>query len=436
MSDQAKTLYHQAQIASQSGNHDRAIELLRRARLLATNDPNLSSAILAEMVRVAPLTQYSSQEQTWAQQLSLLSPARPEQNVGEQKWLDSQRVSRFGRLAFVLVAGVAVTIIGGYYFKRFYGYSSQRYQALAIETTSQPAVTTQSTAVSATEKITGKRASQLTERERRLNEHIGLVVWVQEIVEEYSCPKGRFAVTTEVPLATGTAFAISHNGLMLTNRHVVNFDTSFVREFPVTLHGKPYLKICFASDPNAPIAASVKYVSKDYDVAVLESHHIFSNPFTLNFDPIAQQDEVLAVGYPASVNEIEKDFVKKSVPVAELIAALRGITVEELVQMFCADAENKSLRSVKEAMSDSAFNCIATGGIISSPYRTMNKVAYHLFDAGISGGNSGGPLFLRNKNEVIGIVTMGGVGPEAQGKNYALELSQLRTDKELAQYLP
>ena len=76
-----------------------------------------------------------------------------------------------------------------------------------------------------------------------------------------------------------------------------------------------------------------------------------------------------------------------------------------------------------------------TTGIISGANRLHDQTLYHLFDAKISHGSSGGPLVLENSHEVIGIVTKGGThSTDAQGYNFALALPQIV--EEIGRYLP
>lgn len=70
MSDLAETHVVQAEAAIQAGDFVRAMDLLRKARLLAGADPSLTSRILSQMIRIAPRVGADNEVHTWRQLLS------------------------------------------------------------------------------------------------------------------------------------------------------------------------------------------------------------------------------------------------------------------------------------------------------------------------------------------------------------------------------
>ncbi len=72
MSELAETQVQQAETAIRAGEFGRAMDLLRKARLLAAANPDLTARILVQMVQIAPRVGAADEVQTWRQLLSQL----------------------------------------------------------------------------------------------------------------------------------------------------------------------------------------------------------------------------------------------------------------------------------------------------------------------------------------------------------------------------
>ncbi len=421
MAEQAKTYYLQARLAIQSGDARKAMELLRRARLLAAGDPSMTAKILAEMIGIAPLVGCDSEQPVWQQQLSGLQPAfvSPNPSQAMSRWpfglIGSKRVVRRILLLALLFGCVGVT---GFGFWRFWEYSADRYE---------PA-------------YGSKRIAPTTERERWLNSVVGMILHVQRCRWEL----GSETITIDTPLGIGTGFAIASDGVLLTNKHVVQVPES---ECQAVAFGKmipeasPRIVACFGPQESDQFEAEVIHVSDSFDIAVLRVGKTFPKPLKLFTGPVVRQEEIVTYGFPARVMGFENGIIQAKFN--EDFGQLSPENQRKLMVEFL-----KTTRHIKltDSFAPSAFDPIANSGIISAPDRIVAGVRYHLFDARVLGGNSGGPLFRKSSDEVIGIVTLGDFTLSGSpldsdpristGTNYALELSQLRADPILTKYLP
>jgi S1-C subfamily serine protease len=397
MSDQARTYYHQALTAIEGGDPRRALDLLRRARLLASGDAQLTARILTEMVRVAPQAGFGEEQATWQQQLARLQTSS---GAGSEDAPDHATALRRGwmpqtarRLSWGLSAAavLAVLVYGGW---RFWRYSAAQYE---------PVTTRPSTVAVRTPATTW---------EKRVSDDVGLVLWVQT----YQGTNDGRQVELELPFESASAFAIGREGIMLTNAHVIRDVPNPPSLDGLLRVGPASMKVCFGADPKDHCDAKVLYCSASFDVAVLQVARAFTDPLPLSTKAVTQAEQVVAYGFPASVTGIES-------------AANAASIVQHLER--AGEAGHVSYR---DWLPPNAFESVATSGIISSPDRTLHDVRYHLFDARVSGGNSGGPLLRAGGHEVIGIVTLAGTGLDAKDNNYALSLAQLQ--HELSKWLP
>jgi S1-C subfamily serine protease len=255
-------------------------------------------------------------------------------------------------------------------------------------------------------------------REQRWSQNIGLLVWLQR----YEGIVDGQTVSVEFPLTTGTAFAVAKAGLMLSNRHVTSARDGVVPDdlsalgLPLLRSGKPALKVCFGADPSVQLDAKVLHESPDFDLAIVQVQREFAAPFTLSQGQIGRTDTVVALGYPGAVIELSQTGNPGHAR-QQLLAAMKSGQFRWL-----------------EFLPPDAFDFVATTGVVSAANRSMDGALYHMFDAKVAPGNSGGPLVASSTGEVVGIVTIGGTGPDASGYNFALALPQVR--QELGRYLP
>jgi len=148
----------------------------------------------------------------------------------------------------------------------------------------------------------------------------------------------------------GSGFAISTDGLIVTNAHVVNnptIETELVVTHP-DWNKKAY-------------KAGIVKVSKTRDLAIIKINRSFSNPLILNASIPEVGATVYALGNPGSGTE-----------------------------------------DIQGGVLDLTF----TSGIISATNRIIANNPCYQTTATINGGNSGGPL-LNTKGEVVGVNTFG-----------------------------
>jgi serine protease Do len=183
--------------------------------------------------------------------------------------------------------------------------------------------------------------------------------------------------------AVGSGFLVNREGLIYTNRHVVQSSNEEIKG-TIILVGVPSVK-----DPDVLnfFRAEVVWVPEkkdELDFAVLriarrEKEPAFQ-PLAMSYEKAELASDVAVLGYP---------HVKDDQP-----------------------------------------NLSFTKGSISSGRVQFDGKSYYQTDAAINAGNSGGPL-LNAKGEVIGIVTF--KKGNAQNISFALYLSEIKAAAELAQ---
>lgn len=420
MNEQAVTLLQQGRSFVRAGDPVRAAELLRRARLLAGGDEELQIAILRELTQISGPAGLNDEAAVWSEQLAALEarhtsaqrttePGSP-QAVAPRVWL-----GRRMRWWYAGVAGTAVVIATIVLLSRTTTLTPKRAQPKVPTSDSPPSGVEPAAPVRAQADRTGS-ADTGAERQRQLYDGIGLLFWVQH----YEGTEGGQNISLDYVMASGSAFAVHKSGLMLTNRHVTAARTEVQPpdSSPPTLLrvGKPTLTVCFGPDASRHYSAEVLHESPTYDLAIIRVPRRFDRVFQLAWDrQAAMGDAVVAAGFPGVVLSISQ-------------AADPTFAQGRLLELV-----RTGRLTYRDQYPPDAFTPVATRGIISSPNRSIEGAIYHLFDARVAPGNSGGPLLLEGTNQVIGIVTISGVNA-ATGYNYALTLPQLR--EEIMRYLP
>jgi S1-C subfamily serine protease len=196
--------------------------------------------------------------------------------------------------------------------------------------------------------------------------------------------------TFQLPKSSGSAFAINHNGAMLTNKHVVEgyvelshanqLKADLSREYRLGLHEMLWVFVA-----GEEYAARLVYVSPKHDYAILQVERHFARPFALKLSSDDLLDaEVRAVGFPgvASIGFSDKE-ISQDVAKSELRHA-------DVAEFFNARELQYLLTSgrVSQVTSDAAM-----------------RVTWLQHTASIAPGNSGGPLVLPDAT-VVGINTM------------------------------
>ncbi len=409
MNRNADLLYRQAKQALDAGRPRQALDLLRRAKVLAPSGGPLTVAILEALLETSSLIGHVRETDIWKRQLELLRPVRtvrsPSDATKGRDW--TLRFIRSKRTVILLVSCVSVFVLVWVGYSTLLSKSS--HSDLAAVAQSQPS------------------RQPVSPVEKRLAENVGLVVLYQEYLGHFNGEER----SLELGMTAGTAFAVSNHGLMLTNRHVtqarIELDASMPPEFVgLKKQGEIKLLVCFGKSQDRYCRARILHESVDFDMAVIKTDQHFEDPLELCMDTVTKLQPVVACGYPGAVTLIEGASNNGHQP-----ARIR--THAERAKSLLKSKKHIAWAEIAD-LAPSWYDSVVTKGIVCGPDRVVGGKSFHLFDAKVAGGNSGGPLLEEETLTVIGIVTMGGAYlPEFSGYNYALALPQLR--EELAGFL-
>ncbi len=223
----------------------------------------------------------------------------------------------------------------------------------------------------------------------------------------------------DVPLGTGSAFAVHPDGVLLTNRHVVAIDPQTPPPPTLTDLGLPTMTlrrqamiVCFGAEAQQHFDAQLLHASSSYDLAILKIDRPGARSLKLATVPARLGEDVFACGFPGLVQMAMDKRASTPQRVAEVVERWR---------------KNGHFDPLDE-LSRESFNSTLTRGIVAAAERNIDNVGYLQTDAAISPGNSGGPL-LNTRDEVVGMVTMG-IFDGPGNYNFALLLGQLREEIE------
>ena len=307
-------------------------------------------------------------------------------------------------LAVVLLSGV---FIGGYFLVR----SARTSDTARDDTVPEGAITFAS-------------GTQTRERDHAVADAVALVVPGMYI----RFNDGSWA---EDRLGHGSGFAVSPNGNVLTNRHVVedivNFkDSQMRRDLEKKIGGSVEARIWvfFGRDNKYEVELDSVYVSLDYDLALLKVSRKTPRFFALSRTEdsrIPMLDAVSSLGFPSTDQKAMKILnPNQPVTTAKNAPVQRGFLDAD----FSVTKENGGIKK-------NSFR--------ARPDASQLEAYYLVHTARIAPGNSGGPLIARD-GTVMGINTLGitvSMGKEKfiqEGQNFALSMPQLR--KEIDQRVP
>lgn len=438
MSELALTHLRQARSFARAGEPGRAVELLEKARLLSRGDIQLQLQVLAQLAESYDAVGRVEQAARCRDHLSRLSPPAPmSMSTPPPMIVYPVRTSSSSR-ALVYIAAACVLVLFGivaavvvWNSKQkprplVYGPSTETtVQAVVAPATAPPTIAALPPPPPAVSKDPAPALPASTlppppkpDRQQALKETVGLIV----VVLHYEGPTSNGNASIDIPLATGTSFAISSSGLMLTNRHVVDaplelqppLTLSKFRLPNVTLRDTSFV-ICFGPDPSDRSVAKLLHKSDQFDMAILKIDRHFDHPLVLASKELRQGDEIWVCGYPGIVMAAMN---QASATPAKIVDVSRKWQSTRHVEAF-------------DDFSAESFNSTLTKGIVSAPERNVKGVGYMQIDAVISSGNSGGPV-LNTDNEVVGIATWGlrsSKGETATASyNFALLVGQLQPE--------
>ena len=209
----------------------------------------------------------------------------------------------------------------------------------------------------------------------------------------------------------GSCFAVSPDGFLITNGHVVEPFQSDMRatlkneedEKKYSCKIEPKLWVFFEHDK---YEAKVVYVSSKFDIAVMKVDR--TGPyFRIGASaPLLRTTDVFAIGFPKAVSE--------------------EITLEQ----YKPTSTRRLSEDVSTALREGDFAYTITKGIINLTRNEGGKELI-LHSAQLSGGNSGGPLINQN-GVVLGINTFSSFRKENETNivqtYYAVEFHQMLED--------
>ncbi len=219
----------------------------------------------------------------------------------------------------------------------------------------------------------------------------------------------------DVPESSGTGFAVSSDGYVLTNKHVV--EHAVERRNARALWEKirkeklidisPTIWIFFGQDNE--YSAKVVHMSDNYDLAVLKVDRRSSKCFRLSSkDPIPRGTQVYALGFPSA----------SRVPIDE-----NEVAEQARRHSFEGPIHNQFKKR--------DFEYDPKNGTVGRVILTSDGQRCVEHNAALNPGNSGGPLVTAD-GTVIGINTLLIKG--AAGVFYSLAMPQLKA--ELAKHVP
>ncbi len=214
----------------------------------------------------------------------------------------------------------------------------------------------------------------------------------------------------------GSAFAITHDGAMITNKHVVKPCLEWQRadDYKNDLKQKyKWTTVDFriwVFVNRDKYDARIVHVSSKNDYAILRVQRRFSRPFRLKHSAEETMDaEVRAIGFPEAAAKAFTD---------------RGLLLKDISKRLLRD-------DIADCFDHQDLQYTMTAGRISQVAEAL-KVKWFQHDAGTAPGSSGGPLVLTDAT-VLGVNTLV-AQDQRDGKSFgaqwhrALLLGQFRDD--------
>jgi S1-C subfamily serine protease len=219
-----------------------------------------------------------------------------------------------------------------------------------------------------------------------------------------------------VPMIEGTAFSITSDGFLLTNRHVVEgVENGEVRQFWDRLR-KESAEIPEAARIQVWVAfegdlyvAKILQVSGEHDMSILKVERHGMPFFRLSSKKVLPDlESVYTFGFPGAAD-------------VSLSAEEEKKHIEQI--------KTSGLNDIKQLFKQRDFTLSAGNGTVAKISVESDGERWIQHNATMSAGNSGGPL-CTSDGTVVGINTGG--APAAAGVNFSLMVDQLRREIESA----
>jgi len=389
---QVLTLWTQAARHASSGNAAEAIKLLHTARTI-DHHQELSIAHVAMINCLVALRsgEYEaalrSSEQCAADAevraallavlgssaISTLPAAQTMRNILSRPPTSDYKLGLSRRYVAASVLVLLVLAAGGYW---------RWGNAGAIRTKSPTIASTTAGASGPSTRASGQNPVSLNDQ--GMANRIGRVIVVLLVLDD----RGR---RQEVPVSSGTAFAVTAEGLMLTNRHVTEGGREAKESYgPDSGIVGWHLLVAFGPSEDDWVPATVLHTSQYRDVALLKVSRKFKEPFRFaSASSVKQGDDLRVWGFPAPSRELGESLNEE-----ETIARGRALK---------AKIGQGDRLQVSDWVTATEFDLITTRGIVSAIRQTESGSVIQT-DATVHPGNSGGPL-LDGRGNVLGIVT-------------------------------
>lgn len=259
--------------------------------------------------------------------------------------------------------------------------------------------------------------TNLADRRQALNGSVGLVICGLSVVRHDGSK-------VELAESTGTCFALNEAGYLLTNRHVViEVDNKSRSRDIADLEERaratitPTVWVFFSRKEK--YEAKIKYISENYDLAVLKIERKMPYHFALSrkkIDEYLPDMTVMACGFPGMQREIIRVATGK-----DIHEATGPVEVQFPEEAFHSNEETGKITTEPFEWKHSE--------LVRDPY-----VIQHTAD--IFHGNSGGPLVLPD-GTVIGINTYGFTAKkEGDSKKVNLSITLPQLEEEINKYVP
>jgi S1-C subfamily serine protease len=208
----------------------------------------------------------------------------------------------------------------------------------------------------------------------------------------------------QLPISTGTCFAISPDGHLLTNAHVITPMIAAVQDLRqrgrTDINGQVW--VFFGQEQK--FVARILNLSRQFDLAVLETMQTNSPYFALcRSEKLSRGLTVTALGFPG--------------------ASMEPLSRTEMM----LEQQRKQMipTAVEQAFRQRDFVYVQTSGKISRVVTEEGGVNWIQHDTNIHPGNSGGPL-LDDQATVLGINTLKHMA--AGGISYSFTMPQIRSE--------